>query len=73
MEDFAGGGDDKGVVFSIRFDVTVKADVESVVSRFGRRDTLINVSGVNRRKPAEAITEEDYIKCWISTSKALFG
>ena len=59
-------------VFLIRCDVTVKADVkadvealvealvESVVSRFGRMDTLVNVAGVNRRKPAEAITEEDY-------------
>ncbi len=48
----------------IRCDVAVPADtnalVESVVSRFGRVDTLINVAGVNRRKPAEAVTEEDY-------------
>lgn len=54
----------KGAVFPIRCDVAVKADVEalvgSVVSRFGRVDTLINVAGVNRRKPAETITEEDY-------------
>ena len=65
-EDFAGGGG-KGAasaVFPILDDVTVKANVEalveSVVSRFGRMETLVNVAGVNQRKPAEAITEEDY-------------
>lgn len=66
-EDFAGSGGGKGAaraVFSILYDVTVKANVEalveSVVSRFGRMETLVNVAGVNQRKPAEAITEEDY-------------
>ena len=73
-EDFAGvsggacgknsGGRGAAAVFPLRWDVTVKADVEtlveSVMSRFGRMDTLVNVAGVNRRKPAEAITEEDY-------------
>ena len=34
--------------------------MESVVSRFGRMDILVNVAGVNRRKPAKTITEEDY-------------
>lgn len=34
--------------------------VETVLARFGRVDTLINVAGVNRRKPALEITEEDY-------------
>ena len=65
-EDFAGGGG-KGAaraVFPILYDVTVKANVEalveSVVSRFGRMETLVNVAGVNQRKPAESITEEDY-------------
>ena len=34
--------------------------VEQVISEFGRIDTLVNVAGVNRRKPALEITEDDY-------------
>lgn len=34
--------------------------VENVVSQFGHIDTLVNVAGVNRRKPSLEITEEDY-------------
>jgi NAD(P)-dependent dehydrogenase (short-subunit alcohol dehydrogenase family) len=34
--------------------------VEHVIARFGRIDTLVNVAGVNRRKPAEDLTEDDY-------------
>lgn len=34
--------------------------VERVDARFGRIDTLVNVAGVNRRKPAETLTEDDY-------------
>lgn len=34
--------------------------VEQVIARFDRVDTLVNVAGVNRRKPAEELTEEDY-------------
>ena len=34
--------------------------VEQVITRFDRVDTLVNVAGVNRRKPAEELTEEDY-------------
>ncbi len=34
--------------------------VEDAVGRFGRVDTLVNVAGVNRRKPAEDVTEDDY-------------
>jgi NAD(P)-dependent dehydrogenase (short-subunit alcohol dehydrogenase family) len=45
-------------------DVAVAAQVRRlagrVVRRFGRIDTLVNVAGVNRRKPAEDYTEEDY-------------
>ena len=40
--------------------MVVKALVDSVVSWFGRMDTLVNVTGVNQRKPEKAITEEDY-------------
>jgi NAD(P)-dependent dehydrogenase (short-subunit alcohol dehydrogenase family) len=34
--------------------------IEAVLDRFGRIDTLVNVAGVNRRKPALDVTEEDY-------------
>jgi NAD(P)-dependent dehydrogenase (short-subunit alcohol dehydrogenase family) len=34
--------------------------VRTVVQEFGRIDTLINVAGVNRRMPAEKLTEADY-------------
>lgn len=34
--------------------------VENVISRHRRIDTLVNVAGVNRRKPATQITEKDY-------------
>jgi NAD(P)-dependent dehydrogenase (short-subunit alcohol dehydrogenase family) len=34
--------------------------VEVVLQDFGRVDTLINVAGVNRRIPAERLTEADY-------------
>ncbi len=34
--------------------------VETILASHGRIDTLINVAGVNRRKPALEITEEDY-------------
>lgn len=34
--------------------------VERVLADFGRVDTLINVAGVNRRKPSLDVSEEDY-------------
>lgn len=58
------GGKGEAAVFPTRCDVVVKAGVEvlvdSVVSWFGRMDTLVNVAGINQRKPEEAITEKDY-------------
>src|SRR5262245_54457386 len=45
-------------------DVTRAGDVErlasDVLGRFGHVDTLVNVAGVNRRKPALDVSEEDY-------------
>lgn len=38
----------------------IKSAVARVVADFGRIDTLVNVAGVNRRKPALDVTEEDY-------------
>jgi NAD(P)-dependent dehydrogenase (short-subunit alcohol dehydrogenase family) len=34
--------------------------VRNLVERFGRIDTLLNVAGVNRRKPALDVTDDDY-------------
>ncbi|MGL5096061.1 MAG: SDR family NAD(P)-dependent oxidoreductase, partial [Planctomycetia bacterium] len=52
------------VVAPLVCDVAKKADVErlaaQVLERFGRVDVLLNVAGVNRRKPAESFTEDDY-------------
>jgi gluconate 5-dehydrogenase len=45
-------------------DVTRAGDIERLVSgvldRFGHVDTLVNVAGVNRRKPALEVSEVDY-------------
>lgn len=45
-------------------DVARSADVRALARRVleshGRIDTLVNVAGVNRRKPASTVTEEDY-------------
>lgn len=38
----------------------IKAAVGRVVDDFRRIDTLVNVAGVNRRKPALEVTEDDY-------------
>ena len=34
--------------------------VAAIVERHGRIDTLVNVAGVNRRKPAAEVTEDDF-------------
>ncbi len=51
-------------VLPVVCDVTRRQDtdrvVQTVISRFGRIDTLVNVAGVNRRKPALEISEDDY-------------
>ncbi len=45
-------------------DVAKPADiakrVPELLERYGRIDTLVNVAGVNRRKPALELTEDDY-------------
>jgi NAD(P)-dependent dehydrogenase (short-subunit alcohol dehydrogenase family) len=51
-------------VQAIVCDVSKPAQIDSltrqVLADFGRVDTLLNVAGVNRRKPALDVTEEDY-------------
>lgn len=38
----------------------IQALVDRVAREFGHIDVLVNVAGVNRRKPAETLTEEDF-------------
>ncbi len=58
------GGQPAGTVQAIAADVAQSADIERLVEETlaarGRIDTLVNVAGVNRRKPALELTEEDY-------------
>lgn len=58
------GGQPAGAVQAIAADVAQSADIERLVEETlaarGRIDTLVNVAGVNRRKPALELTEEDY-------------
>ncbi len=58
------GGQSAGTVRAIAADVAQAADIERLVEEtlaaHGRIDTLINVAGVNRRKPALELTEDDY-------------
>jgi gluconate 5-dehydrogenase len=53
-----------GATTGLVCDVAKSSEIESLVSRvladFGRIDTLVNVAGVNRRKPALDVTEDDY-------------
>jgi len=53
-----------GTVRPIVCDVAVTRDIEKLVKtalgEFGHVDTLLNVAGVNRRMPAEELTQEDY-------------
>jgi gluconate 5-dehydrogenase len=48
------------VVCDVLDATAIKSCVETVLKDFGRIDTLVNVAGVNRRKPALKMTEEDY-------------
>jgi len=53
-----------GTIHALACDVSRKADIDRLVAEVlqqqERIDTLVNVAGVNRRKPALALTEEDY-------------
>src|SRR5262245_27493174 len=54
----------EAAVLPIVCDVTDPAAIDrlvaAVLGEFGRIDTLLNVAGVNRRMPAERLTEADY-------------
>jgi NAD(P)-dependent dehydrogenase (short-subunit alcohol dehydrogenase family) len=57
-------GAGKGSVTPIVCDVAKLADINRLVAKvitdFGQIDTLVNVAGVNRRKPALDVSEDDY-------------
>jgi NAD(P)-dependent dehydrogenase (short-subunit alcohol dehydrogenase family) len=54
------GGETTGIVCDVANSSDIEALVARVVKDFGRIDTLVNVAGVNRRKPALEVTEDDY-------------
>lgn len=56
----AGGLKAESLVCDVAQPAAIDALVRRVVQDFGRIDTLINSAGVNRRKPAVMVTEEDY-------------
>lgn len=66
-----------GGCFPLRCDVTVKADVEtlveSVMSRFGWMDTLVNVAGLIGESRRKRLQRRITIGCWTLISKGPFG
>jgi gluconate 5-dehydrogenase len=54
------GGTVRPLVCDVADPKAVERLVPAVLDEFGRIDTLVNVAGVNRRIPAERLTEADY-------------
>ncbi len=54
------GGSVTPLVCDVAKAADIRALVERVLADYDRIDTLVNVAGVNRRKPALEFTEEDY-------------
>src|SRR5262245_38403369 len=54
------GGTVRPIVCDVADAAAIERLVSTVVSEFGRGDTLLNVAGVNRRMKAEQLTEADY-------------
>lgn len=50
----------QGLVCDVCDADAIRRTVRSVIDDYDQIDTLINVAGVNRRMPAEDVTEEDY-------------
>lgn len=57
-----GGGERtvRPLVCDVSDSAAIRRLVETVLGESGRIDTLVNVAGVNRRKPALDVTDEDY-------------
>lgn len=56
----ADGGNVTPLVCDVAKPEDIQRCVEDVIEQFGRIDTLVNVAGVNIRKPAEEYTAEEY-------------
>jgi NAD(P)-dependent dehydrogenase (short-subunit alcohol dehydrogenase family) len=54
------GGTVRPLVCDVADAAAIDRLVADVLGEFGRIDTLLNVAGVNRRMPAEALSEADY-------------
>ncbi|MFO0964674.1 MAG: glucose 1-dehydrogenase [Gemmataceae bacterium] len=54
------GHDTRPIVCDVADGAAITRLVDQVIADFGRIDTLINVAGVNRRMPAERLSEADY-------------
>jgi gluconate 5-dehydrogenase len=54
------GGTVRPMVCDVADPGAISTLVEQVMDEFGHVDTLVNVAGVNRRKPALDVTESDY-------------
>jgi len=50
----------RGMVCDVSQIASIEPFVRQVLVEYGHIDTLVNVAGVNRRKQAETITEEDF-------------
>lgn len=55
-----GGHQAHAVVCDVARRDAVETAVQQILTKFGRIDTLVNVAGVNRRKPALEVSEDDY-------------
>ena len=49
-----------GLVCDVSDPEQIKKTVAAAIGQLGHLDTLVNVAGVNRRKRAETVTEDDY-------------
>ena len=49
-----------GIACDVADTEAVRQTVAAILDEHGRIDTLVNVAGVNRRKPTDEISEEDY-------------
>jgi NAD(P)-dependent dehydrogenase (short-subunit alcohol dehydrogenase family) len=54
------GGTIRPIVCDVADRAAIDRLVGTVLDEFGQVDTLLNVAGVNRRMPAERLTEADY-------------
>lgn len=59
-ETASAGRSANGVVCDVRDKQQILDTVEKTIAEFSRIDTLVNCAGINRRKPALDLTDDDY-------------